>query len=118
MKGALAALSGAEEDVRRMIAEYALRRDLFVERLNRIPGVRCRAPHGAFYVFPDVSERLGRTLADTVAFAERLLEEEAVAIVAGEAFGSDRHVRFSFACARPAIDEGMDRVERFFARHA
>ena len=118
MKGALAALLGADADVRAMIAEYALRRDLVVERLNRIPGIRCRAPHGAFYAFPDVSARLGGSLKGSVDFSEKLLEEEAVATVAGEAFGSDRHVRFSFACSRPAIAEGMDRLERFLARHA
>jgi aspartate aminotransferase len=117
MKGALAALLGAEEDVRAMIAEYAERRDLLIGRLDRLPGVRCRAPRGAFYAFPDVSARLGGSLASTVDFAERLLEEEAVSIVAGEAFGSDRHVRLSFACSRAALAAGMDRIERFLARH-
>lgn len=117
MKGALAALLGAEEEVRAMIAEYALRRDLLIERLSRLPGVRCRAPRGAFYAFPDVSARFGGAFAGSVELSEKLLEEEAVATVAGEAFGSDRHLRFSFACGRPAIAEGMDRLERFLARH-
>jgi len=117
MKGALAALVGAEADVVAMIAEYAARRDLLLARLARLPGIRCAAPRGAFYAFPDVSQRLTGDLATPTDFAERLLEEEAVAIVAGEAFGSDRHVRISFACSRQALTEGMDRIERFLARH-
>ncbi|MCM2269841.1 MAG: pyridoxal phosphate-dependent aminotransferase [Thermoanaerobaculia bacterium] len=117
MKGAVAALEGGEADVAAMIAEYTARRELLLDRLARLPGVRCAAPRGAFYAFPDVSARLRGELATPTAFAERLLEEEAVAIVAGEAFGSDRHVRISFACSRQALAEGMDRIERFLARH-
>jgi len=117
MKGAVAALAGGEADVERMIAEYAARRALLVVRLARLPGVRCAAPRGAFYAFPDVSARLGGELPTPTAFAERLLEEEAVAVVAGEAFGSDRHVRISFACSRADLAQGMDRLERFLARH-
>lgn len=117
MKGAVAALDGGEADVAAMIAEYATRRELLLDRLARLPGVRCAAPRGAFYAFPDISARLRDEMATPTAFAERLLEEEAVAIVAGEAFGSDRHVRISFACSRQALAEGMDRIERFLARH-
>jgi len=116
MKGALAALEGAEADVEAMIAEYALRRDLLIPRLNALPGVCCAAPKGAFYAFPDVSACLGPRFATPTELAERLLEEEAVAIVAGEAFGSDRHVRISFACSRASLEEGMSRMARFFAK--
>lgn len=116
MVGALAALEGAEPEVRAMIAEYEARRDLLVERLNSIAGVSCLAPRGAFYVFPDVSASYREGRSGSLEFAERLLEEEAVAVVAGEAFGSDRHVRISFACSRAALDEGVRRIERFLAR--
>ena len=116
MVGALAALEGAEPDVRAMIAEYQARRDLLVPRLDALPGVRCAPPRGAFYAFPDVSACLEGRIAGSVEFAERLLEEEAVALVAGEAFGSDRHVRISFACSRAALDEGLGRLERFLSR--
>lgn len=116
MVGALAALEGAESDVRAMIAEYEARRDLLVDRLNSIAGVSCLAPRGAFYVFPDVSASYREGRSGSLEFAERLLEEEAVAVVAGEAFGSDRHVRISFACSRAALDEGARRIERFLAR--
>ena len=116
MVGALAALEGAESEVRAMIAEYEARRDLLVDRLNSIPGISCLAPRGAFYVFPDVSASYRDGRSGSLEFAERLLEEEAVAVVAGEAFGSDRHVRISFACSRTALDEGVRRIERFLAR--
>ena len=99
-----------------MVAEYQARRDLLVPRLNALPGVRCAPPRGAFYAFPDVSACYGGELAGSVAFAERLLEEEAVALVAGEAFGSDRHLRISFACSRAALDEGLARMARFLSR--
>src|SRR5690606_8896600 len=116
MVGALAALEGAQADVEAMIAEYGARRDLLVARLNAIPGISCRPPGGAFYAFPDVSAGFGPGRSGSLEFAERLLEEEAVAVVAGEAFGSDRHVRISFACSRAALEEGARRIERFLAR--
>jgi aspartate aminotransferase len=116
MKGALAALHGAEDDVRAMVTEFAWRRDDLVGRLNRIPGIVCRPPGGAFYAFPDVSERLRGDCSTPSELAERLLEEEAVALVAGEDFGSDRHVRISFACSRADLAEGLARIERFFSR--
>jgi len=116
MVGALAALEGAENDVRAMIAEYEARRDLLVARLNAIPGVSCLAPRGAFYAFPDVSAGFRAGRSGSLELSERLLEEEAVAVVAGEAFGSDRHVRISFACSRSALEEGVRRIERFLAR--
>jgi aspartate aminotransferase len=116
MVGALAALDGAEGDVRAMIAEYEARRDLLVGRLSSLPGVHCLAPRGAFYAFPDVSSSYRDGCSGSLEFAERLLEEEAVAVVAGAAFGSDRHVRISFACSRPTLEEGVRRIERFLAR--
>jgi aspartate aminotransferase len=115
MRGALAALEGAGADVDRMVAEYQARRDLLIPRLNALPGVHCAPPRGAFYAFADVSAWLGGELATPTDFAERLLEEEAVAVVAGEAFGSDRHLRISFACSRATLDEGLSRIARFLA---
>jgi aspartate aminotransferase len=108
-------MEGAEEDVERMIAEYQGRRDRLIPRLNSLPGVRCREPRGAFYAFPDVSACFRPGLENSVAFAERLLEEAQVAVVAGAAFGSDRHVRISFACSRANLVAGMSRIERFLS---
>ena len=118
MVGALAALEGAEPEVEAMIAEYQARRDLLVPRLTAIPGIRCAVPRGAFYAFPDVSALFGDGARSSVEWAERLLEEEAVALVAGEAFGSDRHVRISFACSRETLEKGVERIARFAARRA
>jgi aspartate aminotransferase len=115
MKGALAALEQAEPEVCAMVAEYAARRDLLVPRLNALPGVSCRPPKGAFYAFPDVSGCLGGRFGSPTELAERLLEEESVAVVAGEAFGSDRHLRLSFACSRAALARGLERMARFLA---
>ena len=111
MKGALAALEGAEADVESMIREYRARRDLLVEGLNRLPGFECRPPSGAFYAFPRVTGcyRPGRP--GSVAFAEFLLDEARVAVVPGEAFGTDEHIRISFACSRPELAEGLARIE-------
>ncbi len=115
MVGALAALEQAEPDVRRMVDEYRARRDLLVPRLDALPGVRCLPPAGAFYAFPDVSGAFRPGREGSLAFAEQLLEQEGVAVVAGEAFGSDRHVRISFACSREALATGLDRLARFLA---
>jgi aspartate aminotransferase len=117
MVGALAALEGAEPDVAAMIAEYQARRDLLIPALNALPGVSCAPPRGAFYAFPDVSATYGDGIHDSATFAERLLEEARVALVAGAAFGSDRHVRISFACSRRELDRGLERMETFLRRH-
>jgi aspartate aminotransferase len=75
--------------------------------------VTCRPPAGAFYAFPDVSGAYRDGVDGSIAFAERLLEEAAVAVVPGIAFGDDRHVRISFACSRAQIAEGLDRMAAF-----
>ena len=120
MIGALAALERAEPDVERMITEYEARRNLLIPRLNTLPGVRCLPPAGAFYAFPDVSACY-RTGDDgepegSTRFAERLLEEAHVAVVAGAAFGSDDHIRISFACSRASLEKGVDRIREFLSR--
>ncbi len=116
MVGALAALEGAERDVEAMIAEYQVRRDLLIPALNALPGVSCACPRGAFYAFPDVSAHFREGQADSTAFAERLLEEAHVAVVAGAAFGADRHIRISFACSRLELQRGVERIEAFLRR--
>lgn len=110
MRGALAAWHGAEDDVRRMIAEFERRRDAVVDRLSRLPGVSCRKPAGAFYAFPHVAGCYRDGMSGSVAFAEHLLETAGVALVPGLAFGADDHVRISFACARADLDAAMTRI--------
>lgn len=117
MVGALAALAGAEGDIEAMVAEYQARRDLLVPALAALPGVTCQPPKGAFYAFPDVSAHFRGDIADSTSFAERLLEEAHVALVAGAAFGSESHVRISFACSRHELARGLERLERFLRRN-
>ncbi|RMG98438.1 MAG: pyridoxal phosphate-dependent aminotransferase, partial [Candidatus Dadabacteria bacterium] len=113
-KGAVAALSGPQACVEEMRRAFEARRDLIVDTLNRIPGVTCRTPEGAFYVFPNVSGLLGRrwegrevrSPADLAAY---LLDEARIAVVPGEPFGSDRHLRLSYATSEAAIREGLAR---------
>jgi aspartate aminotransferase len=115
MMGALEALRSAEPEVREMVAEYRARRDLLVEGLNCLPGFECRPPDGAFYAFPRVAScyRPGRQ--GSGAFTEFLLEEARVAVVPGAAFGSDEHIRISFACSRAVLTEGLERMAAVLA---
>ncbi len=110
MVGALAALREAEPDVDRMIAAYRERRDFLIPRLNEVPGFSCRPPAGAFYAFPHVAEAYEEGRWGSVAFAELLLDEAAVAVVPGAAFGADDHVRISFACSTETLERGLARM--------
>jgi aspartate aminotransferase len=110
MKGALAALCGAEAVVEEMIAEYRARREMLIPRLNQLPGWRCQPPQGAFYAFPDVSGAFRPGRQGSVEFTEFLLEEARVAVVPGAAFGADDHIRISFACSRAELSEGLERM--------
>jgi aspartate aminotransferase len=120
MLGALAALEHGEPEVEAMIAEYEQRRNVVVPRLNSLPGFHCLPPAGAFYAFPDVSACFrtdaGGEPEGSTRFAERLLEEALVAVVAGEAFGGDNHIRISFACSRENLAKGFTRIQEFLAR--
>ncbi|MGA2118526.1 MAG: pyridoxal phosphate-dependent aminotransferase, partial [Bryobacteraceae bacterium] len=118
-KAAVEALLGPQESVGVMLAEYRKRRDFVVERLREIPGVECSQPRGAFYAYPNVGVAMGRNgLADTLAFSERLLSEAHVAVVPGEAFGTDRHVRISYAASMAELERGLDRMHRFIVEHS
>jgi len=114
--GQVAALEGirrGEEEKDRMIREYHVRRNLFVESLNRI-GLPCHLPEGAFYAFPSV-EKSGLT---DYEFAERLLKEEHVAAVPGSVFGSggEGHLRCAYAVSRKDLNEAVMRMEQFISR--
>jgi aspartate aminotransferase len=116
-KAAVEALRGPQDCVRAMLAEYRRRRDRVVEGLSAIPDVKCLTPQGAFYAYPNVSAYLHRDgLANTTVLAERLLEEAHVAVVPGPAFGTQQHVRLSYAASLDQIDEGLRRMAAFFAR--
>ena len=119
MHAAIAAVGGDSEPFRRMLAEFDRRRVYMVERLGRVPGVKCVRPQGAFYCFPDVSAACGRVLGPkvegpkSIAFAEKLLAQAKVAVVPGAAFGDDACIRLSFATSMETIRKGLDRIEAF-----
>ncbi len=116
-KAAVEALRSSQDSVRAMLAEYRRRRDRVVEGLRAIPGVTCSLPQGAFYAYPNISAYLTRDgLADTTVLAERLLDEAHVAVVPGPAFGTQPHVRLSYAASLEHIDEGIRRMTAFFAK--
>jgi aspartate aminotransferase len=109
--GALAAISGPRECVHEMAEKFSQRRTLLSDGLRRIAGVQLLPPEGAFYAFPDV----GAHGLDSMTLCNRLLDEVGLAAVPGIAFGDDRCIRLSCAAAPATIEEGLQRLERFFA---
>jgi len=117
---AVEALSGPQDEVAKMAGEFDRRRHLIVGGLNALPGVACVMPKGAFYAFANVSGLFGRTwkgretttrLAGSLDVAAFLLEEARVAVVPGLDFGSDAHVRLSYATSDALIREGLARMD-------
>jgi aspartate aminotransferase len=118
-KAAVEALRGPQESVGLMLAEYRKRRDFVVRRLRAIPGVTCAEPRGAFYAYPNVGVALGPSgMESTLQFADRLLAEAHVAVVPGEAFGTGRHVRISYATSLAELERGLDRIHQFIVKHS
>src|SRR5579864_1066174 len=111
---AIEALRDSTNAVEAMVMEYRKRRDLFVEKLNKIPGFRCQAPGGAFYAWVNIEET--GLAAEEV--AKVLLEEAGVAGIAGAAFGSGgkNYVRFSLVSARNLLEDALERMERVATR--
>ena len=107
----LEALEGPQGSSYDMVSEFKARRDVIVNGLNEIPGIRCAMPKGAFYVFPNV-EDTGMSSQD---FADLVLEEVGVACLSGESFGKfgKGFVRFSFANSTKNIEEALERIDRF-----
>ena len=108
---AVEALTGPQDTVEAMVEEFRARRSLVVEGLNDIPGISCRLPAGAFYAFPDISA----TGLDGSAFADRLLDETGVCVLAGTAFGQvgRDHIRISYANSRENLAEALRRIRDF-----
>ena len=113
---AVEALGGAQDEVPRMTSEFDRRRRVIIAALNAVPGVHCVMPKGAFYAFPNVSGLFGkrarggvlRGSADVCAF---LLDEARIATVAGIDFGSDAHIRLSYATSLEMITTGLARMD-------
>lgn len=111
---ALEALNGPQDSVKQMVKAFDERRKFMYKRLNEIQGIKCLEPEGAFYAFPDIS----RTGMNSLEFSARLLDEALVAVVPGIAFGSDKHVRLSYATSMQEIAKGMDRMEKWVKKNA
>jgi len=108
--GALAAISGPRQCVHAMAAEFNGRRSLLTEGLMAMEGLKLMAPEGAFYAFPDVSH-FGL---DSMTLCNRLLDEVGLAVVPGVAFGDDRCIRLSCAASPATIEDGLERLQRFW----
>ncbi len=117
-KAAQAGLEGPEDFMKVMADEFIKRRDYMVDRINSIDGLSCIKPNGAFYVMMNISKLIGKEF-DGVKingsddFANVLLEKANVALVPGSGFGTDLHVRLSYATSMENIKEGLNRIENF-----
>ncbi len=107
--GAITALNGPQGHIAEWLVQFDKRRLTALKLLNEMPGIRCFRSQGAFYLFPNISE----TGLDSAAFCKKLLEESKVAAVPGAAFGSDQHIRISYATSLENIEKGLDRMMRF-----
>ena len=113
---AVEALTGSQDEIAKMVGEFDRRRRAILTALNAIPGVHCVTPKGAFYAFPNVSDLFGKrwkggVIKGSVDVCAFLLEEARIACVAGQDFGSDAHIRISYATGIETIAEGMRRMD-------
>ncbi len=116
-KAAAAALTGPQQCVAEMKAEYIRLRDQTLDLLGRIPGITCVRPQGAFYVYPNVSAYFGKSgIHSGGDVAKRLLHEAHVVTVPGEAFGTREHIRLSYATSSQEIQRGLERMQAWFAK--
>jgi aspartate aminotransferase len=120
-KAAVAALTGTQEPVEMMRKAFEVRRNLFVDGLNAIPGVHCEMPGGAFYAFPNIASFKGKAYGDKKIqtsddIAAYLLEEALVAVVPGSGFGADDYMRLSYATSNAKIEKGLERIATALAK--
>jgi aspartate aminotransferase len=119
-RAAIEALTGPQDQVEVMRQSFERRRNVIVAELNKIDGVLCPNPEGAFYVYPDVTGLLGRewggvTPTTTLELADLILEQAEVAVVPGEAFGPSGYLRLSYALGDGPLLEGIQRLQKLFA---
>ena len=110
-KAAIEAITGPQDDSAQMVSEFQKRRSIVVDLLNAIPGIRCTNPKGAFYAFPNIE---GTGMSSTK-FANELLQEAGVAVLAGESFGryGKGFIRISFANSTENLVEAMNKISSF-----
>lgn len=107
--------------IRPMRDAFLRRRDLVLEQIRKIPGLKCNTPQGAFYVYPEVSAYLGKsfqgkTIENASDLSLHLLEQSHLAVVPGAAFGEDRYIRISYATSEEKLTEAMKRLKEGLAR--
>ena len=115
-RASIAALTGSQECVSEMRADYIKLRDQVLAGFATIPGLTCTVPQGAFYVYPNVSHFIGKGgIKSASDLAAKLLSEAHVVVVPGEAFGTSEHIRLSYAVAHDVVDEGVKRIREYLA---
>ncbi|MGA1876356.1 MAG: pyridoxal phosphate-dependent aminotransferase [bacterium] len=119
-KAAVEALNGDQSSLKNMVEEFARRKNYMVRRLNEMDRISCIDPAGAFYTFPNISgilDKGGSLSPDTsLSLSNYLLETAHIAVIPGSAFGSDHHIRLSYACSMDNIRVGLDRMEQALGR--
>lgn len=116
-RAALAAVDADKSVVKPMCDEFSKRRDLVLQLMSDIPGLKCNVPDGAFYVFPDVTSFFGKsfngqTINNSSELCMYFLNEMHVAVVSGDSFGDDNCFRFSYACSEKDIREAISRIKK------
>src|SRR3984893_7609069 len=115
-RASIAALTGSQECVAEFRAEYIKLRDQILAGFETIPGLSCTVPQGAFYVYPNVRKFIGKGgIKSASDLAAKLLSEAHVVVVPGEAFGTNEHIRLSYAVSHDVVDEGVKRIRDYFA---
>lgn len=118
---ALTALSGPDDQLKSMVAEFDRRRRRIVELINEIPGLSCKPPKGAFYVMMNIGGVFGKRyngapIVDSMSFTQLLLDNSHVAVVPGAGFGADAYVRLSYATGMENIEKGLARIKEFVGK--
>ncbi len=115
-QASIAAVSGSQECVVEMRADYLKLRNLVLNGFQSIPGLTCTVPQGAFYVYPNVQSFIKRGMVRSAAdLASKLLTEAHVVVVPGEAFGTAEHIRLSYAVSHDVIEKGLNRIAKYLA---
>lgn len=109
----ITAMTGNDDFINMMVAEYYKRRQVIVDLLNEVEGFTCKMPKGAFYAYVNVSALLGDRFTSSDDLAKDLLEQAQVAVIPGSAFGSDDHIRLSYATSMDNIKEGLARIKAY-----
>jgi aspartate aminotransferase len=122
-KACTQAINGPQDEVERMRGEFLKRRDLMHKVLTAIPGIECRMPNGAFYLFPYVGSYFGKgsggkKIGNSTDLAGYLLEEAHIATVSGDPFGAPGHIRLSYATSEKNIEEGLRRMAEALSKLA